>query len=153
MLFLSNFCLFFFPSPSSRNIETEVIQIFRFGQVTRMGWWMYHIDRSTVPLERREQMNLFQTGGGDHEVLSLFLLSTRVGRSGFNLVATERTLPSPPYSGRSPPESTELHWTPPDSGQFQMAQEHPQILSTMGVHSIFHPEIGRSPPETSTGVQ
>jgi len=64
-----------------------------------------------------------------------------------------RTLPSPPYSGRSPPESTGVHWTPPDSGQFQMAQEHPQILSPMGVHSIFHPEIGRSPPETSTGVQ
>ena len=27
----------------------------------------------------------------------------------------ERTLPSPPYSGQSPPESTKLHWTPLDS--------------------------------------
>ena len=92
MLFLSSFCLFFFPSPSSRNIETEVIQIFRFGQVTRMGWQIYRIDESTAPLERREQMNLFQTGGDNHEALCLFLLNTRVGGSGFNLVATDTVI-------------------------------------------------------------
>ena len=50
----------------------------------------------------------------------------------------------------SPPNSTGLHWTPVKS---IMAQEHPQILSPMGVHFIFHPEIGQSPPETSTRVQ
>ena len=65
----------------------------------------------------------------------------------------KRTLLSPPYSSWSPLESTKLHWTLLDSSQFQMAQEHPQILSPMGVHSIFHPKIGQSPPETSTRVQ
>ena len=30
---------------------------------------------------------------------------------------TARTLPSPPYSGQSPLDSSGLHWTPLDSGQ------------------------------------
>ena len=66
-------------------------------------------------------------------------------------------------------ESTGLHWTPPDSGQFQIAQEHPKILSPVhffvlkhgGVHWKQAPDssgisldsvwLSRIPPE-STGV-
>ena len=92
VLFLSSFFLFFFLFPSSRNIETEVIQIFRIGWVTRMGLRICRIDGSTAPLERREQMNLFQTGGDDHKALCLFLLSTRVGGLGFNLIATDTVI-------------------------------------------------------------
>ncbi|KIM38997.1 hypothetical protein M413DRAFT_447359 [Hebeloma cylindrosporum] len=40
-----------------------------------------------------------------------------------HLRALRRTLPSPPYSGRSPLESTGVHCTPADSGEFQIPQE------------------------------
>ena len=50
------------------------------------------IDGMTAPLERREQMNIFQTGGDDLEAPGLFLLSTRASDLGINLVAVDTVI-------------------------------------------------------------
>jgi ATP-dependent DNA helicase len=57
-----------------------------------MGWRICRIDGTTAPLERREQMNRFQTGGDDPEAPRLFLLSTRAGGLGINLVAADTVI-------------------------------------------------------------
>ena len=57
-----------------------------------MGWNICRIDGSSKPMERREAMNRFQNGGDDPEAPSLFLLSTRAGGLGINLVAADTVI-------------------------------------------------------------
>ena len=57
-----------------------------------MGWKICRIDGSTSPLNRREEMNRFQTGGEDPDAPRLFLLSTRAGGLGINLVAADTVI-------------------------------------------------------------
>ena len=57
-----------------------------------MGWTICRIDGSTSPLDRREEMNRFQTGGDDPDAPRLFLLSTRAGGLGINLVAADTVI-------------------------------------------------------------
>ncbi|KAF9467553.1 SNF2 family N-terminal domain-containing protein [Collybia nuda] len=57
-----------------------------------MGWKVCRIDGSTPPADRREQMNLFQKGGDSPDAPSLFLLSTRAGGLGINLVAADTVI-------------------------------------------------------------
>ena len=60
--------------------------------VDYMGWIICRIDGSTSPLDRREQMNRFQTGGDAPDAPRLFLLSTRAGGLGVNLVAADTVI-------------------------------------------------------------
>ena len=57
-----------------------------------MEWTICRIDGSTAPLDRREEMNRFQTGGDDPDAPRLFLLSTRAGGLGINLVAADTVI-------------------------------------------------------------
>lgn len=57
-----------------------------------MGWNICRIDGTSKPMERREAMNRFQNGGDDPEAPSLFLLSTRAGGLGINLVAADTVI-------------------------------------------------------------
>ena len=57
-----------------------------------MGWTICRIDGSTAPLDRREEMNRFQNGGDDPDAPRLFLLSTRAGGLGINLVAADTVI-------------------------------------------------------------
>ena len=57
-----------------------------------MGWKICRIDGSTAPLDRREEMNRFQNGGDDPDAPRLFLLSTRAGGLGINLVAADTVI-------------------------------------------------------------
>lgn len=57
-----------------------------------MGWPICRIDGSTAPLDRREEMNRFQNGGDDPKAPCLFLLSTRAGGLGINLVAADTVI-------------------------------------------------------------
>lgn len=52
------------------------------------GWDICRIDGSTSQESRREQMELFNNGTGK-DACKLFLLSTRAGGLGVNLVAAE----------------------------------------------------------------
>ena len=56
------------------------------------GWKICRIDGSTSPLERRNQMNEFQNGGTKRDAPQLFLLSTRAGGLGVNLVAADTVI-------------------------------------------------------------
>ncbi|KAK0503096.1 SNF2 family DNA-dependent ATPase [Armillaria luteobubalina] len=56
------------------------------------GWNICRIDGSTGPMDRREQMNLFQNGGNEPGAPHLFLLSTRAGGLGINLTAADTVI-------------------------------------------------------------
>ena len=60
--------------------------------VDYMGWPICRIDGKSGPLERREEMRRFQTGGDDPNAPRLFLLSTRAGGLGINLVAADTVI-------------------------------------------------------------
>ena len=53
------------------------------------GWKICRIDGSTSQQSRREQMVEFNEGGDGPDATKLFLLSTRAGGLGVNLVAAE----------------------------------------------------------------
>ncbi|KAH8111576.1 SNF2 family N-terminal domain-containing protein [Phellopilus nigrolimitatus] len=56
------------------------------------GWKLCRIDGSSSPMERREQMSLFQNGGDDPDAPRLFILSTRAGGLGINLTAADTVI-------------------------------------------------------------
>ncbi|KAF8968479.1 SNF2 family N-terminal domain-containing protein [Flammula alnicola] len=71
---------------------TTMLDIIEEWAVDYMGWRICRIDGSTKPMDRREEMNRFQTGGDDPEAPHLFLLSTRAGGLGINLVAADTVI-------------------------------------------------------------
>ena len=56
------------------------------------GWNICRIDGKTAPLDRRAEMDRFNNGGDDPEAPILFLLSTRSGGLGINLVAADTVI-------------------------------------------------------------
>lgn len=56
------------------------------------GWKICRIDGTTPPLERRDQMNVFQSAGDAPDAPRLFLLSTRSGGLGVNLTAADTVI-------------------------------------------------------------
>ncbi|KDR71576.1 hypothetical protein GALMADRAFT_159402 [Galerina marginata CBS 339.88] len=71
---------------------TTMLDIIEEWAVDYMGWPICRIDGSTAALDRRDQMNIFQTGGDDPKAPRLFLLSTRAGGLGVNLVAADTVI-------------------------------------------------------------
>lgn len=56
------------------------------------NWATCRIDGSTPPEERRRQMHEFNNGGNSPDACRLFLLSTRSGGLGINLVAADTVI-------------------------------------------------------------
>lgn len=56
------------------------------------GWEICRIDGSTKMETRREEVARFQNGGDDSDAARLFLLSTRAGGLGLNLVAADTVI-------------------------------------------------------------
>lgn len=56
------------------------------------GWNICRIDGKTSPLDRRAEMDRFNQGGDDPDAPILFLLSTRSGGLGINLVAADTVI-------------------------------------------------------------
>jgi len=65
---------------------TSMLDVVEDWATTYKGWNICRIDGSTSQESRREQMKLFNEGKSD---CNLFLLSTRAGGLGINLVAAE----------------------------------------------------------------
>ena len=74
------------------NFPADPLHLFQEWAVDYMGWKICRIDGSTAPLDRREEMNRFQNGGDDPDAPRLFLLSTRAGGLGINLVAADTVI-------------------------------------------------------------
>ncbi|KAF9484590.1 hypothetical protein BDN70DRAFT_106207 [Pholiota conissans] len=71
---------------------TTMLDIIEAWAVDHMGWNICRIDGSTKPMERREEMSRFQTGGDDPDAPQLFILSTRAGGLGINLTAADTVI-------------------------------------------------------------
>jgi ATP-dependent DNA helicase len=75
--------------PPSSSIFELTVCIRQDWAIEIKGWKLYRIDGTTPPLERRDRMNEFQTGGDSPDAPILFLLSTRAGGLGINLTAAD----------------------------------------------------------------
>ncbi|KAJ7054836.1 SNF2 family DNA-dependent ATPase [Mycena amicta] len=71
---------------------TTMLDIIEDWAVDMKGWTICRIDGTTPPLERRDQMDIFQNGGDAPEAPKLFLLSTRAGGLGVNLTAADTVI-------------------------------------------------------------
>ncbi|KAJ6471280.1 SNF2 family DNA-dependent ATPase [Mycena vitilis] len=71
---------------------TTMLDIIEDWAVDMKGWSICRIDGTTPPLERRDQMNLFQNAGDAPDAPRLFLLSTRSGGLGVNLTAADTVI-------------------------------------------------------------
>jgi ATP-dependent DNA helicase len=71
---------------------TSMLDIIEDWATEFKGWDICRIDGSTSPLDRREQMDRFNNGGEEKDACRLFLLSTRAGGLGINLVAADTVI-------------------------------------------------------------
>ncbi|KAJ7899261.1 P-loop containing nucleoside triphosphate hydrolase protein [Mycena olivaceomarginata] len=71
---------------------TTMLDIIEDWAVDMKGWHICRIDGTTPPLERRDQMDVFQSAGDAPDPLRLFLLSTRSGGLGVNLTAADTVI-------------------------------------------------------------
>ncbi|KAJ7509314.1 P-loop containing nucleoside triphosphate hydrolase protein [Mycena galericulata] len=71
---------------------TTMLDIIEDWAVDMKGWVICRIDGTTPPLERRDQMQLFQSAGDTPDAPRLFLLSTRSGGLGINLTAADTVI-------------------------------------------------------------
>lgn len=71
---------------------TKMLDIIEDWATEFKGWNICRIDGSTPPLERRSEMDRFQTGGDAEDAPCLFLLSTRAGGLGINLTAADTVI-------------------------------------------------------------
>ncbi|KAL1697101.1 SNF2 family DNA-dependent ATPase, partial [Schizophyllum commune] len=71
---------------------TKMLDIIEDWAVEFKGWNLCRIDGQTPPLERRAEMDRFQTGGDAPDAPCLFLLSTRAGGLGINLTAADTVI-------------------------------------------------------------
>ncbi|KAK6966481.1 SNF2 family N-terminal domain-containing protein [Favolaschia claudopus] len=71
---------------------TTMLDIIEDWAVDMKGWRICRIDGTTPPLERRDQMNVFQSAGDAVDAPRLFLLSTRSGGLGVNLTAADTVI-------------------------------------------------------------
>ncbi|KAF9265363.1 SNF2-family ATP dependent chromatin remodeling factor snf21 [Marasmius fiardii PR-910] len=71
---------------------TTMLDIIEDWAVELKGWRICRIDGSTAPLDRRNQMDEFQSGGDDPDAPQLFLLSTRAGGLGITLTAADTVI-------------------------------------------------------------
>lgn len=71
---------------------TTMLDIIEDWAVEFKGWNICRIDGKTAPLDRRAEMDRFNNGGDDPEAPMLFLLSTRSGGLGINLVAADTVI-------------------------------------------------------------
>ncbi|KAJ7899243.1 SNF2 family N-terminal domain-containing protein, partial [Mycena olivaceomarginata] len=71
---------------------TTMLDIIEDWAVDMKGWRICRIDGTTPPLERRDQMDVFQSAGDAPDAPRLFLLSTRSGGLGVNLTAADTVI-------------------------------------------------------------
>ncbi|KAJ7112773.1 SNF2 family DNA-dependent ATPase [Mycena crocata] len=71
---------------------TTMLDIIEDWAVDMKGWRICRIDGTTPPLERRDQMDVFQAAGDAPDAPRLFLLSTRSGGLGVNLTAADTVI-------------------------------------------------------------
>ncbi|KAL1741098.1 SNF2 family N-terminal domain-containing protein [Schizophyllum fasciatum] len=71
---------------------TKMLDIIEDWAIEFKGWNLCRIDGQTPPLQRRAEMDRFQTGGDASDAPCLFLLSTRAGGLGINLTAADTVI-------------------------------------------------------------
>lgn len=72
--------------------ETNDLQRVQDWATELKGWPISRIDGSTSMADRQEQVDRFQNGGEGPDAPRLFLLSTRAGGLGLNLVAADTVI-------------------------------------------------------------
>jgi ATP-dependent DNA helicase len=71
---------------------TTMLDIIEDWAVELKGWNICRIDGSTDQTTRRDEMDRFNQGGDARDAPKLFLLSTRAGGLGINLVAADTVI-------------------------------------------------------------